>query len=724
MKSRIIFISILLLAICLITPLAASDNITDDNIQMADEIRVSYNDTVYEKDLGSIDVELPENTNGNLRATINDVVFYNENISSSVKIPITIPKQAISPIVVNRNTDHINYGINLFFNDTRIANYTLKVMTVSSNFTVPSFPSEILKDDPEGYLSIYLPQSANGEVRIYIDGEFVMNFTSHQYNFLNPTAFNSLALGKHNVTIAYSGDRYYKKFNRTFNFTVVDMLISIPARMVLEHDDCITTKILNNTDGVVTVYVDNKPVFKDKLDSRGEFLHSMFDDITCGEHVIEVQYNASKFTKSKRVLVNVSYYVDSFTWGPFVYGEENSIVIIVPCDFKKELINLTIDGVRLTDFEIDNSGWIEIDTSKLSEGNHTLRFSFPGDEKYYGWQLEENFTVEYKITLPFFDFRDTEVDVCLALPNQANGNLEVYIDGKFYKSTKLVKGNAKITVNSLIPGEYNLFARYAGSDFNVSDVNWSIEIYPDITTPGEMYCGDDRSIVVKTQKAAKGKVIFNVNGKKFTVDIKDGKAALPLKNFKAGFYDDIDVTYIGDNGFNATLYSAVDILPALKLRSIKVTSEGARMKVYIKDKLARNTYVVFKVDGKKMKVKTDRYGFATFKLNPGKHTLTAVYKKSAVSVTANVHVVYLKTVKVKKSAKKVVLSVVLKKGKTLLKNKVVKFRFNGKTIKVKTNHKGFAKVTFKTSNLKAGSKISYSASYGRDTVVKTAIVKK
>ena len=139
----IIFISILLLAICLITPLAASDNITDDNIQMADEIRVSYNDTVYEKDLGSIDVELPENTNGNLRATINDVVFYNENISSSVKIPITIPKQAISPIVVNRNTDHINYGINLFFNDTRIANYTLKVMTVSSNFTVPSFPSEI-----------------------------------------------------------------------------------------------------------------------------------------------------------------------------------------------------------------------------------------------------------------------------------------------------------------------------------------------------------------------------------------------------------------------------------------------------------------------------------------------------------------------------------------------------------------------------------------------------
>ena len=131
MKSEIIFISIFLLAICLITPLAASDNITDDNLQMADDIRVSYNDTVYEKDLGYIDVELPENTQGNLKATINNAVFYSENISSSVKVPITIPKDALSPIAVNKNTDHRYYGINLFFNDVKIVNYTLKVMTVS-----------------------------------------------------------------------------------------------------------------------------------------------------------------------------------------------------------------------------------------------------------------------------------------------------------------------------------------------------------------------------------------------------------------------------------------------------------------------------------------------------------------------------------------------------------------------------------------------------------------
>lgn len=725
MKSKIILISIFLLAICVISPAVALDNATADDSQIAGQINVTYNDTVYQKDLGYIDVELPANASGNLRGTINNAEFYNQNVSSSVKVPITIPKSAISLIVVNKNTDHVTYGINLFFNNIAILNSTLKVMNVPSNYSVAGFPEEILKDDPQGYVSVYMPESANGEMKIYIDGEFAMNFTSKQYNFLNATKFNSLDLGSHNVTIVYEGDKYYRKFNKTFNFTVVDMLISIPKSIVLDHDDCISARILNNTDGIVTVYVDNQPVFKDKLDKYGEFLHSLFNDVTCGEHLIEVQYNASKFTKSKKVLANVSYYVDMFLWGSFVYGDDNQITIIVLEDFNKDLINITVDGVRYTNFEIDNSGWIEIDVSKLDAGNHTVKFNFTGDEKYYSYYLEDNFTVDYKITMPFFDFWDTKVDVALTLPKSAKGNLEIYIDGEPYVTVKLANGKASVSINKLVPGRYNLTARYTGSDFNVSDVTEIVEICPAITTPGEMYEGEDKSIVVKTLKDAKGKVIFCVNGENITVNLKDGKAVLSLKNFKSGFYDDIDVVYVADNGFNVTLYAGVDILPSsIKLANVKTTSESAKAKVYINSKLVKNAYVTFKVDGKTKKVKTDKNGVATIKLAAGKHTLTAVYKNSKATKTVSVHVVSLKTATVKKSAKKVVLSAKLKKGKTLLKNKVVKFKFNGKTIKAKTNNNGIAKATFKTSNLKVGKKVTYSASYAKDSVQKTAVVKK
>ena len=238
MKSKIILVLIFALAICLISPISASDNITDDSATVADEIKVSFNESVYEKDLGEISVELPQNTSGNLKATINDVEFYSENVSSSVRIPITIPKEAISVFIVNKNTDHITYHINLFFDNVLVpSNHTLKVMKVAPNFTVPGFPEEILKDDPQGYVSFYMPESANGEMRIYIDGEFAFNFTSRQYNIQNASYFNSLALGNHNVTVVYAGDSYYRKFNKTFNFTVVDMVIQIPRNVILDHDD-------------------------------------------------------------------------------------------------------------------------------------------------------------------------------------------------------------------------------------------------------------------------------------------------------------------------------------------------------------------------------------------------------------------------------------------------------------------------------------------------------
>ena len=87
----------------------------------------------------------------------------------------------------------------------------------------------------------------------------------------------------------------------------------------------------------------------------------------------------------------------------------------------------------------------------------------------------------------------------------------------------------------------------------------------------------------------------------------------------------------------------------------------------------------------------------------------------------------LKTVKIKKSAKKLTLKAKLKKGSTPLKAKKVTFKFNGKTYKAKTNSKGIAKVTIKKKvlkKLKVGKKVKYLVKYGSLVVKKTAKVKK
>lgn len=82
---------------------------------------------------------------------------------------------------------------------------------------------------------------------------------------------------------------------------------------------------------------------------------------------------------------------------------------------------------------------------------------------------------------------------------------------------------------------------------------------------------------------------------------------------------------------------------------------------------------------------------------------------------------------VKKSAKKLTLTVKLTKGKALLKNKKIKFRFRGKNYYAKTNSKGIAKVIIKKSvlkKLKVGKKYAVKICYSNYSIKRTVKVKR
>ena len=164
--------------------------------------------------------------------------------------------------------------------------------------------------------------------------------------------------------------------------------------------------------------------------------------------------------------------------------------------------------------------------------------------------------------------------------------------------------------------------------------------------------------------------------------------------------------------------------------------DGSTFKVRVKDALGRfegaGEIVTIKIGKKTFKVKSDKNGWATLKIlssiKPGKYTIKATYYSNTVSKKLTVKQVLKtkKTVTVKKSAKKLSLSATLK-AKKALKNKVVKFKVNGKTFKAKTNSKGVAKVTLKQSvikKLKAGKKYTINVSYLYDTVKSTLKVRR
>ena len=107
-------------------------------------------------------------------------------------------------------------------------------------------------------------------------------------------------------------------------------------------------------------------------------------------------------------------------------------------------------------------------------------------------------------------------------------------------------------------------------------------------------------------------------------------------------------------------------------------------------------------------------------INNNEYRKTPDKKADSVKLT-------LKKVKVKRSAKKLVLTATLKINKKAVKGKRIIFKFNGKKYSALTNKKGVAKITIAKKvlkKLKVGKKVKYQASYGKVTKKVTVKVKR
>ena len=103
----------------------------------------------------------------------------------------------------------------------------------------------------------------------------------------------------------------------------------------------------------------------------------------------------------------------------------------------------------------------------------------------------------------------------------------------------------------------------------------------------------------------------------------------------------------------------------------------------------------------------------------GSLTVTNPAPKPVIKTTLT-----LKKVKVKRSAKKLVITATLKINGKAVKGKKIKFKFYKKSFTAKTNKKGVAKITVKKvvlKKLKRGKNVIYAAKYGK--IIKKVTVK-
>jgi hypothetical protein len=175
---------------------------------------------------------------------------------------------------------------------------------------------------------------------------------------------------------------------------------------------------------------------------------------------------------------------------------------------------------------------------------------------------------------------------------------------------------------------------------------------PKVTAPYKFRAGENKYVQLEVPKTCKGYVIFDIDGKKHKVTIKNGIAKYSLKNLKPGEHE-IYAEYYGADGYE-DLSGWVDVTvkkPLVKLTLNKVKIKKSAKKLVLKatlkvnGKKAKGKVVKFKFNKKTYKVKTNKKGIAKLtitkkvlkKLKVGKKvTYKASYGGKTVKKTVRV----------------------------------------------------------------------------------------
>ncbi|WP_405309387.1 Ig-like domain-containing protein [Methanobrevibacter sp.] len=422
---------------------------------------------------------------------------------------------------------------------------------------------------------------------------------------------------------------------------------------------------------------------------------------------------------------------------------------------------------------IENSTAVGKYLGYILKGTYNVTASYAGDVTHMPGNITKE--IEFgKIKSDLTIISDENFDVnqnltiLIVVPKDATGKVNVSV----YKNNSIVKSE-DITIDSNIVrytidhlenvGEYTIIARYDGDEtyyesemmvsINATD-SGAIPITPDNpngSSENESYKEDTpitlSTIIVENNviftaivnKNATGLVKFEITGDKnitLYADVKDGKSILKYI-LNAGNYT-ITSTYLGDSRFVSN-----NTAKQFTLHNIKIESNNLSMQYLDGSKYIVRVYgtngkpvgldeiVTFKINNKEIEIKTTKTGYASLKITeiPNNYTITVTYKNTKISNTIVVNQILKSSNKnVKKSAKNLVLTATLSKVKgKYLNDKVIKFKFYGKTYKAKTNEKGVAKVTLNNDvikKLKVGKKYIVKITYAKTSINKTVTVKK
>ena len=361
------------------------------------------------------------------------------------------------------------------------------------------------------------------------------------------SAVGPIVMDKNGTVYVYSNKTVYAlgvgKVTPAINVTVEDIKVGEEAIINIE--------LPSDATGSVEVVIGN--ITQSANIKNGKASVSI-NNLNVGQYTATIQYNgdnkygSAKATASFNVTkleskVDIS--VDNIEIG------ENAVVTVSVTSGATGNVTVVINGKSQVVELKDSKATVTIEN--LTAEDYKIEATYNGDAKYLTSSAVYTFNVNKlpsSITVSADDIKVGEDAVIVAsvIPG-ATGNVTFTIGDKT-ETVEIKDGKATLTVKGLASGDYTVSAVYNGDDkyltssnstsFKVSKLESKVDISVD-----DIEIGKDAVVTVSVTSGATGNVTFTIGDKTETVEIKDGKATLTVKDLASGNYK-INAVYNGD----------------------------------------------------------------------------------------------------------------------------------------------------------------------------------
>ncbi|WP_296796514.1 Ig-like domain-containing protein, partial [uncultured Methanobrevibacter sp.] len=448
----------------------------------------------------------------------------------------------------------------------------------------------------------------------------------------------ALKEGTANITITVGDGKKY-----TINSTVITVTVSkIPTKIIIQNKT-LDMKVGDEANPVVSLMPSNAGNLSFVVSDESIILVNGYGIVTAvgqGNATVTISFRGNDKYLPSNATITVT--VSKVAFEPEIAMDNNTLTVTVPENVTGN-VTLTVGNETLV-APIEN-GVATFDLSDVPARDYNATVSYPGDDKYTGFDVVYPLSIEGDFIITAEDltkyFHGPERFVVNLTDSKgnpiANANVGIYINGENYTRATDDKGQATMAIN-LNAGEYPTVVTYNGTS-----VDATVTVLPTVngTDITKMFRNETQYYATFLDSHGnyliEGTTVrFNINGVMYDRKVSGDKGLAKLNiNLNAGEYVITAINPItGDKTANNITVLSRLIENADLVKYFRNASQYTVKVIGDDDKaVGAGEKVTFNINGVFYTRQTDTNGIAKLNINlqPGDYIITAEYKGCLVS---------------------------------------------------------------------------------------------